>query len=275
MVCRVRSLLACAAISWLLPATGCALVPKSRLTACQCYNRELTAKNQQLLSQYENLRLNNQELADKSLDAEKRLASQDQLLTGFRERVADHQQELDEVRSRYASSLDQGGGRLPRDVRDQLRQFAAQYPDFVEVDPDGNVSKFKSDVLFPTGQADLTEEGRAALHDFAAIMSGPNAQNLNITVVGHADERPIVRDATRQKYPTNWELSAHRAIAVVQYMQQMGVEPQRLGMAGYAQYQPVAAGRTQEALAKNRRVEIFVSAPDALVIGRTEAASRY
>jgi len=63
----------------------------------------------------------------------------------------------------------------------------------------------------------------------------------------------------RDKYPTNWELSAARAITVVRYLsEQQGVPGRQLVAAGFARFRPVASNRTQEGRARNRRIEIAV-----------------
>ena len=71
-------------------------------------------------------------------------------------------------------------------------------------------------------------------------------------VDGHTDARPI---ATPQ-FPSNWALSAARAIAVVQALVARGVPPQHLVAAGFGEFQPLDLGTTEEAYARNRRIEL-------------------
>ena len=73
-----------------------------------------------------------------------------------------------------------------------------------------------------------------------------------LRVDGHTDVRPI---ATLQ-FPSNWALSASRAIAVVQYLIQKGIPPQRLVAAGFGEFQPLDPATTDEAYARNRRIEL-------------------
>jgi chemotaxis protein MotB len=73
-----------------------------------------------------------------------------------------------------------------------------------------------------------------------------------IRVDGHTDNRPI---ATAQ-FPSNWALSAARAIAVVQALVQRGVQPQHLVAAGFGEFQPIDQGTTEDAYARNRRIEL-------------------
>jgi chemotaxis protein MotB len=74
-------------------------------------------------------------------------------------------------------------------------------------------------------------------------------------VAGHTDIAPITTE-TKKTFPTNWELSAARAIAVVKLLVQEGVDPNMLSAAGYSLYDPVASNATADGQAKNRRIEI-------------------
>ena len=256
-----------------MASSGC-MVPKSRLDACNSYNCQLQRKNQEICAHYENLRAQNQELANKNLDMEDKLASQEELIAGYEKRRGEWDRERDELRGRFASSLENQPA-LPSRVRHNLEGFAQRYPNFVEVDPATGISKFRSDVLFDSGDARLRPESLAALQDFAKIFQDPSGRSLQIAVVGHTDVRQIKRPETMQRYESNWDLSTDRANAVVKYLQQVGIEPRRMASVGYGPYQPLASGNTPDALAKNRRVEIFVLAPDAPMVGRTGQANTY
>ena len=74
-----------------------------------------------------------------------------------------------------------------------------------------------------------------------------------IRVDGHTDVRPL---APTSRFRSNWELSAARAIAVVRYMIDRGVDPQHLVAAGFGEFQPLERGDSEEALARNRRIEL-------------------
>jgi chemotaxis protein MotB len=260
---RLECLLSLVGIGLVLSTTGC-VVPKSRLAACQAYNCELQRRNQQVCAQYETLRRQNQELANRTLDS-------DDLLSNYQKRMSEFQGERDQMQNSYASLLDQGRSNpLPRDVRKKLEYFASRHPEFVEVDPDLGISKFKSDVLFPSGEAVLYPESEAVLREFASIFQEGSGKPLRIMVVGHTDRHPIKKDQTRSLHETNWHLSSHRAIAVEQYLEKAGIRPDRMGVVGYGPYQALDSGNSAGALAKNRRVEIFVLAPDTPVVGRTD-----
>jgi chemotaxis protein MotB len=65
-----------------------------------------------------------------------------------------------------------------------------------------------------------------------------------------------VRPIASAAYPSNWELSAARAISVVQYLIAKGISPQRLVAAGFGEFQPLEAGQTEDAFRRNRRIEL-------------------
>jgi chemotaxis protein MotB len=116
---------------------------------------------------------------------------------------------------------------------------------------------FESDVLFPSGSAELSPEGRAGLLGIAEVFHQiipevPEDLDWIIRVDGHTDERPI-RSA---EFPSNWELSAARAITVVNFFEDQGIPSNRLVAAGFGEYSPIDTGRGEDAYARNRRIEL-------------------
>ncbi|MBS0242060.1 MAG: peptidoglycan -binding protein [Proteobacteria bacterium] len=116
---------------------------------------------------------------------------------------------------------------------------------------------FQSEVLFPSGQAQMTVEGLAAIDQLATAILEVERQippeiDWALQVDGHTDSKPI---ASRE-FPSNWELSSARAISVVKYLISRGVKPERLVAAGYGEFQPLEAGNSDDTLRKNRRIEL-------------------
>jgi chemotaxis protein MotB len=110
-------------------------------------------------------------------------------------------------------------------------------------------------VLFKPGSAVILKKGKATLRTVAAAMRGVTGRVFY--VAGNTDTKPI---KTRQ-FPSNWELSTARAVAVVHFFQAEGVDPRMLGAAGYGPYHPVASNDTAEGRAKNRRIDIAMASP--------------
>jgi chemotaxis protein MotB len=116
---------------------------------------------------------------------------------------------------------------------------------------------FQSEVLFDSGQAVLNPEGRAELDQLANALLELERQippeiAWVLRVDGHTDVRPIASAA----FASNWELSAARAISVVQYLISKGVSPKHLVAAGFGEFQPLDGANTEEAFRRNRRIEL-------------------
>jgi chemotaxis protein MotB len=250
---------------------GC-MVPRERLDECYGYNCQLQRRHQEVCAQYANLQRQNQELANKNLDLEDQLASQDKNVA---QRLAEWSRERDELSKQAQVALGEVQSQLPRQTQYRLEDFAKRYPEFVEVDPRTGISKFKSDVLFESGNARLRSEALTALKEFANIFQDASGRSLMIAVVGHTDVTPIKRPETSARYESNWDLSTDRSNAVVKYLQQSGIEPNRMVSVGYGPYQPLANGRSPDSLARNRRVEVYVLAPDAPMVGKTNRTESY
>lgn len=114
-----------------------------------------------------------------------------------------------------------------------------------------------ADVFFESGSADLTDQGMSRL-DAIAERLREDYRDRTVRVEGHTDTQPI-GPTLRQRYPTNWELSAARATAVVRYLQERhNMAPGRMEAVGFGAYDPVDSNATAEGRARNRRVRIAV-----------------
>ncbi|MCA9583032.1 MAG: OmpA family protein [Myxococcales bacterium] len=105
-------------------------------------------------------------------------------------------------------------------------------------------------VLFDSGKADLKEDGKAVVAELAPILASLSKREFQVG--GHTDNVPI----KTRRFPSNWELSATRAVNVAKLLTENGVESTRVSAAGYADSQPVESNDTPEGRAKNRRIEI-------------------
>jgi chemotaxis protein MotB len=106
-------------------------------------------------------------------------------------------------------------------------------------------------ILFSAGQAELSRDGRAVLASLVPVLA---ATPGDIVVEGHTDSTPIASG----RFPSNWELSAARAAAVVRALSELGLPPARLSAAGYADTRPLTAERDPASRARNRRVAITI-----------------
>ena len=108
-------------------------------------------------------------------------------------------------------------------------------------------------LFFDSGRAALKETGKEVLKKVADALK--SYEDKAIRVVGHTDNVPITK-GLQKVFPSNWELSAARATTVVRFLQDSGIEPERLLATGRAEYAPVAPNDTPEGRQKNRRIEI-------------------
>ncbi len=108
-------------------------------------------------------------------------------------------------------------------------------------------------ILFDSGKAEVKTEGQAILQKIVSILK--DVRDKLIRIEGHTDNVQIV-GMLAKKYPTNWELSAARAINVTRYLQDQGVDPAGLSAIAYGEYKPVVSNDTSEGKTKNRRIEI-------------------
>jgi len=124
-----------------------------------------------------------------------------------------------------------------------------------------------SDVLFPSGSATLSRDGRAAVAEVAGLLASiPRRQ---FQVEGHTDNVPI----STAQYPSNWELAAARALHVVKTMREAGMPEPRISAASFGDSKPAATNESSEGRAQNRRIEITI-VPDLSTLPGFEELQR-
>src|SRR5271165_2462753 len=166
-------------------------------------------------------------------------------------RIADLGQRLNVALAQRVQEL----SRYRSDFFGRLRTILGNRPDIRIV---GDRFVFQSEVFFDTGQATLLPEGKAELDKVAGALTDLDKQIPSeiawvLRVDGHTDVRPIYNNPI---FKSNWELSSARAISVVQYLVSLGVPAQRLVAAGFAEFQPLDPGNTEDAYRRNRRIEL-------------------
>jgi chemotaxis protein MotB len=145
--------------------------------------------------------------------------------------------------------------RYRSDFFGRLREILGDRPDIRIV---GDRFVFQSEVFFETGSDQIGPDGQqelAKLADAVVELNNEIPQDIPwvLRIDGHTDKRPITGNG---RFQSNWDLSAARAISVVRYLIDRGIPPDRLVAAGFGEYQPIEEGDTEEAYAKNRRIEL-------------------
>jgi chemotaxis protein MotB len=139
----------------------------------------------------------------------------------------------------------------------RLREVFADRPD-IKIRGDRFV--FQSEILFPSGEAELSRGGERQLDRFVATYREvrdkiPEGLAMVIMVEGHTDRVPI----RTPEFRSNWELSTARALSVVRHLIERGVAPQRLAATGYGEYHPLTPGNTPQQRRQNRRIELKIT----------------
>ena len=153
-----------------------------------------------------------------------------------------------------------GGAALPVELSTLLEDFAKQN-NMVTYDASRGIVKFDSDLLFEKGSDTVTSSAAEAVKLLCGIMNTEEGKKFDVIIAGHTDDLPIQRAQTREKHPTNWALAAHRAIAVLQVMENNKIDPKRMSIRGFGEYRPIAPNKPNKGgNPQNRRVEIYIVA---------------
>lgn len=207
--------------------------------------------SQKALSQVEIL---NQQIAA----LRRQIAALEDALGASEQRDRESQTQIADLGRRLNVALAQRVQELSRyrsDFFGRLREILGNRPDIRVV---GDRFVFQSEVLFPSGSDEFNTDGKAELDKLADAIKQleteiPPEIPWVLRVDGHTDARPL---SGAGRFRNNWELSAARAIAVVRYLIDKGVQPSHLVAAGFGEYQPIEPGDSDEANAKNRRIEL-------------------
>lgn len=198
------------------------------------------------------------ELLNQQISALRRqIAALETALGASEQRDRESQTKIADLGRRLNVALAQKVQELARyrsDFFGRLREILGNRPDVRVV---GDRFVFQSEVLFPSGSDEINEAAKTQLNGLADALIGlekeiPAEIPWVLRVDGHTDARPI----TGGRFRDNWDLSAARASAVVRYLIGRGVAPVHLVAAGFGEYQPLDPGDSDEANARNRRIEL-------------------
>ncbi len=146
---------------------------------------------------------------------------------------------------------------LPIALSTKLAEWARKSgQDMVTFDAKNGVVRFKSDLVFKSGSDIVQPTAQEQIKLLSEILDSAISEGFDIRVVGHTDDQPIKYSAA--KHPTNWHLSAHRAIAVEQILAKNGNMESHITIMGMGEFNPIEPNLPGKGNAKNRRVEIFI-----------------
>ena len=242
------------------------------LSSLQQQYKALTAENEALKGSVDKL---TKELGNVKKDKEKLAADNKELDKVLKAKSDTLSKNITELRQKVAD-LESENGRLKDDItnlkkakEEEVQKTSKTYEDLLEKmkseisQGQVTISELKGKltvnmvdaVLFDSGKAEVKPEGLVVLQKVIDILK--NIKDKTIRIEGHTDNDQIV-GALAKKFPTNWELSAARAINVARYLQQQGIDPANLSAIAYGEFKPVAANDSREGKAKNRRIEIIL-----------------
>jgi chemotaxis protein MotB len=197
------------------------------------------------------------EILNQQISALRRqLAALEEALSASEQKDKESQSRIADLGARLNVALAQKVQELSRyrsDFFGRLREILGSRPGVRIV---GDRFVFESEVLFESGRAEINPAGRAQMDQLAIALQDlermiPPELPWVMRVDGHTDRRPVTGT-----FRSNWELSAARAIAVVQYLISKGVSPQHLVAAGFGEFQPIDTSDSDDALRRNRRIEL-------------------
>jgi chemotaxis protein MotB len=206
-----------------------------------------------------------------STEAQKRVELLNQQILALRQQLADLSQALDIAETK---ARDQGiqiaelGKRLNTALASKVQELARYRSEFFgrlreilgdreDIQIVGDRFVFQSEVFFDSGSADIGADGRDQLDVLATTLilllpEIPKEIDWVLRIDGHTDDRPI----NSPQFPSNWELSTARAVAVVKYLGTRGIPADRLAAAGFGEFRPIDTDGSEEGRRKNRRIEI-------------------
>ena len=182
--------------------------------------------------------------AEMKSQREKMLAEREKLLKEQNELMA----ELEQVR-KMKEAAEKRSAEFKK-IMEKLKSMIDSGKLSVNIRKGRMIVSLSSDILFPSGRTNLTDEGKEAIAELCETLK--TLEGRSFLVVGHSDSSPI----KTKRFPSNWELSSQRAIEVTRLMIENGVKPEMLSAAGQAEFDPIAENDTPENKAQNRRVEI-------------------
>jgi chemotaxis protein MotB len=206
----------------------------------------------------------------KVADAKKQLDALNADANALREQIRANEGTLTQKEAELRASLDKGAecqALVDEVAKAELEKKSTEYEQLAgalrgEIDAGrveltelrGRTSvKMKDKILFASGSASIGADGKVALRKVADALK--LLQGKVIRVEGHTDNVPT---GPSSPFPTNWELSSARALAVVRFLQETGIDPTRLSGAGFGEFQPISANDTPEGRSLNRRIEIVL-----------------
>lgn len=212
-------------------------------------NDQLKQDKNDLQEQIQNLTRNNEALKKKVENLRKQGNDLNQRLRESRNRVSQLKEKLKD-RKQKLTELQKQNQEIQKELNQKLKEGD------VRTEDESVYVSLESRILFGLGAVGVREEVRPVLDKIAKTLK--KYPDREILVEGHTDNLPL-KNELEEKYGSNWELSAHRAINVLKYLvYNQEIAKERIGAVAYGQFRPRVKNTTPEKREKNRRVEIVL-----------------
>lgn len=233
-------------MTFLIFSVGCVSSVRYRLKESEVSN--LSQENQELTDKISTLEKENAKLLE-SLDAQQTkqaavISELDQKTKELQSSIETQEKEKLKLKSTYEG--------LVENLNKEIKEGEVKITQL-----EGKLTVNMVDkILFRSGQAELNTQGEKVIAKVGAILK--DVKDKEIRVEGHTDNVPI-KGSLKNKYRSNWELSAARALSVAHYLvDKTKIDPKILSVCGYGEYRPIASNKTAESRSKNRRIEIIL-----------------
>lgn len=259
----------CVAESTYLKKVGEAEGLSKELTELQQAHKKLVLENNALQTKFNRLNEDTAVLADDKKQLEGILKAKSDMVS---KNISELRQQVADLKVENGKLTDDVSA-LQKEKEEKVKEVSGTYEQLL-ANMKNEISKgqvtiselkgkltvnMEAAILFDSGRADVKPEGLDILNKMVETLK--NVSDKAIRIEGHTDVVQITGALTRT-FPTNWELSAARAINVTRFLQQQGIDPRNLSAAAFAEHKPVADNSTKEGRAKNRRIEITLVAKD-------------
>ncbi|MDG2029367.1 MAG: OmpA family protein [Phycisphaerales bacterium] len=234
-------------------ATGC--VPQQK------YDELLTAyrgKDQHALKmqdQLDSARANEKVLRNQLTDTRQKLDALETMTGKQSEELASMEQMFQGLSQRITSLR---VAALPPELNAKLTRLRDTYPELLSFDETTGMLRFSTDLSFGLGSTELSTNARKAMNSLASILNSSDGTPFDVEIIGHTDNVPVSRPATRQKYPDNMHLSVGRAMAVRSTLVSDKVSAGRVKVGGWGEHRPLKMNPDRGGEAANRRVEMYL-----------------
>lgn len=234
---------------------------------------KLSADNSALKAEFDNLKAEAAGLAKENQALTKDKSELEQVLKAksdtLSKNISDLRQKVDDLQAENRKLGDEIAT-LQKAKEEKLKEVSNTYEHLLEnmkseiAQGQVTISELKGKltvnmeaaILFDSGKAVVKPDGIAILLKMVPTLK--EVKDKSIRIEGHTDNVPI----NTAQFPSNWELSAARAINVAKYLQEQGLDPANLSAAAFSEFKPVADNATKEGRAKNRRIEITLVAKE-------------